>query len=451
MSKPNILLVVMDSVSAGRLSCYGYERQTTPNLDAFAEDSMQFENAIANSSWTVPSHGSLFTGSLPSEHGANARHKRFSVPADRTLAGRLSSHGYRTVGLSANPWVATDFGYDAGFDEFVDVRLPLPFDSNRPGGLYQRIREGQYEGARKYVEAARWALEGNPIKRTINTLYDRRQSDGYANGQALNERVSDWLASKDDLPFFMFLNYMDAHEPYNPSEEYLSEFRDDDCSVDVSWHLRSLNDQYSDREIECINDKYDACLRYLDNKIADLLQTFRRHKIGDETLVIITADHGKCLGEHDYVGVGTFLHEELIKIPLIVSPAGGVISKSVCDDVSLIDIHDIILQAAGIESTRHRFDAVISETLGPHQDVTVREQELPEGGLRRLERDGRVLLRDCATGDLMGSNHLSEAEQAELEEIEDDYLRHRELLMTEEKERQMDPDVKNQLEELGYL
>jgi len=451
MSKPNILLVVMDSVSAGRLSCYGYERQTTPNIDAFAEDSMRYKNVVANSSWTVPSHGSLFTGSLPSEHGANARHKRFSVPAGRTLAGRLSSHGYRTVGFSANPWVATDFGYETGFDEFVDVRIPLPFNSPRPGRLYQRIREGRYEGARKYVEAARWALEGNPVKRTVNLLSDRRQSDAYASGQVLNEHVSKWLAANDDSPFFMFLNYMDAHEPYNPSEEYLSEFRDNDCAVDVSWHLRSLDDEYSKLEIECINDKYDACLRYLDDRIADLLDTFQRYGIKDDTLIIVTADHGKCLGEHDYLGVGTFLYDELIKIPLIISPASGIISESVCDDVSLIDVHDIILRAAGIESTRHRFEAVISETLGPHQDVTVRDYELPKCGLRRLENDGRVLIRDCATGDLIGTYHLSESGITELEEIESDYLHNREKIGNEECEKQMDPNVKNHLEELGYL
>ncbi|MFC6861874.1 sulfatase [Halomicroarcula sp. GCM10025817] len=451
MTKPNILLVVMDSVSADRLSCYGYHRSTTPEIDAFAENSTVYENAIANSSWTVPTHGTLFTGRCPSEHGAHACHKRFSVPDSYALAGRLSDNGYRTVGLSTNPWISTDFDYDTGFDDFQDVRVPLPFDTKRPRELYQRIDDEDYEGLRKYVEAGKWAFEGNPIKRTLNTIYDRRQQDNYANADVLNDRVATWLEQNGDRPFFMFLNYMDAHEPYNPPEEYLSKFRKGDCSADIAWHLRSLNEKYSSNETECINDRYDACLNYLDERIGDLIELLKKRGMADDTVVILTADHGKCLGEHDYMGVGTFLYDELVQIPLIISHPGESEPKTVSEYVCQIDIHNMILRLAGVEHTRGHQDGVISETLGPHQDVTVHDQTLPEQGLRRIENEDYNLIRDLATGEITQPTSLSEQALIALEEIEDKYEKRHKPIYDENGEEEMSADVKNQLEQLGYL
>jgi len=441
----------MDSVSADRLSCYGYDRPTTPEIDTFAEKSTLYENAIANSSWTVPTHGTLFTGRYPSEHDANARHKQFSVPDSYTLAGRLSDNGYRTVGLSANPWIATNFDYDTGFDNFQDVRVPLPFDTKRPRELFQRLDDGDYEGLHKYVEAGKWAFEGNPIKRTINTFYYQRQQDSYADADVLNDCVATWLEQNDDQPFFMFLNYMDAHEPYNPPKKYLSRFRENDCSADITWHLRSLNEKYSDSEEECINNRYDACLKFLDNRISDLLELLKERDLADETVVILTADHGKCLGEHDYMGVGTFLYDELVKIPLIILQPGESEPKTVSKYVDQIDIHEMILRSAGIEQKRVRQDGVVSETLGPHQDVTVHNQTLPEQGLRRIDNKDYTLIRDLATGKITQPTSLPEEAQIMLEEIENEYEKGHEPIQNETDEEEMAADVKNQLEQLGYL
>ncbi|MFC6952848.1 sulfatase [Halorubellus litoreus] len=451
MTKPNILLAVMDSVSADRLSCYGYHRSTTPEIDAFAEGSTVYENAIANSSWTVPTHGTLFTGRYPSEHGAHARHKRFSVPDGHTLAGQLSDNGYRTVGLSTNPWIATDFDYDTGFDDFQDIRVSLPFDTKRPRELFQRIDDGDNQGYRKYIEAGKWAFEGNPIKRTINTIYYRQHQDSYADADVLNDRVATWLEQNDDRPFFMFLNYMDAHEPYNPPEEYLSKFREGDCSADIAWHLRSLNEKYSSSETECINDRYDACLNYLDERIGDLIALLEKRDLADDTIVILTADHGKCLGEHDYMGVGTYLYDELVQIPLIISHPGESESKTSSEYVSQIDIHNMILRSAGIGQTRGRKDGVVSETLGPHQDVTVHDQPLPEQGLRRIDAKDYNLIRDLATGEITQPTSLPEQAQMTLEGIEDEYEKSHEPIYDETGEEEMTADVKNQLEQLGYL
>jgi len=451
MKNPNIVLAVLDSVSAERMSCYDYERQTTPHIDRIAERSTVYTNAVANSSWTVPTHGTLFTGRHPSEHGAHARNKRFAVPEDVTLSGQLSDAGYRTVGLSTNPWIATEFGYDTGFDEFEDVRIPLPFDSKSPRELMQHLQDGGYSTFEKYVEAAKWAFEGNPVARTMNTIYYRRRKESHANGDVLNDHISSWLTDADEEPFFMFLNYMDAHEPYDPSWETLSKFRDGDCTTDVAWHLRSLNETYDKNQVNCVNDLYDASLHSLDKHIDQLFDILDATGVADETVVLLTADHGKCLGEHGYMGVGTYLYDELIGIPLIVAEPGQRDGEFVSTLTDQVDIHDMVLELAGLSKSGEPTDGVISETLGPHQDVVVRERELPEEGLRRVESDGNSYIRDIASGTVNEDGTLSEKTRGQLADIEDSFLTNRNSIFKDSGPDEMSAEVRNQLEQLGYL
>lgn len=442
---------MLDSVSAERLSCYGYDRQTTPNIDLFSERATQYDTAIANSSWTVPVHGTLFTGAYPSEHGANAKHKELSVPADRTLAGQLSQNGYRTVGLSTNPWVATDFGYDTGFDEFEDVRPQLPFDTARPQELYQRLDEGNYWGSwRSKYEALRWALEGNPITRMINVAYDRRQKNRYATADELNKKALSWIDDNEERPFFMFLNYMDAHEPYNPDTEYISKFRDESCSVDVDWHLKSLGHSHSEAELDCVNDQYDACLNYLDYQISLLLDGLEDRDILNETVVVLTADHGKCLGEHGYLGVGTYLYDELIEVPLIISHQRESESYLPTEYVSQIDIHSMILQTAGIETESNPIDGVISETLGPHQDVDKSDHYVPKEGLRRIDHRGYTLVEDQHTKEEQTRDSIPENVREEMMNLIMEQKQNREIINMNSEAKEITDDVKKHLEELGY-
>lgn len=454
MQQDNIILLVLDSLSAARLSCYGYERTTTPNIDDFASDSLVYRNAFANSSWTVPTHGTLFTGLYPSEHGANAKHKRLSIAPEHTLAGKLSEAGYQSFGLSANPWVSTNFGYDIGFDEFEDKRLPLPVSSTHPRELLQHLDDKDIDGVRVYSEALKWTLKGNPIQRAINLMSYKRNSESYATARIMNERIEAWLDRFDDGLFFMFANFMDVHEPYNPDSEYLSEFREGRCQSDIAWHLRSLNETYSESELKCINDKYDACLKYLDEQIGRLLDGLESRGILDETTIIITSDHGKCLGEHEYMGVGTFLYDELVRVPLIVSPAESLEPVEELDSaVSHVDVHDLILKAAtGEAPERPEFDGVVSETLGPHQAVTVDAAYVPSDGLRRIDYDGQTMIRDKESSELIVAPDSGDLDH--LEQIEQTFLDTLDLSLVEfdgDREELMDEEVQSHLKELGYL
>ncbi|WP_135366079.1 sulfatase [Halosimplex halophilum] len=452
MSRPNVLFVVLDSVRADRLSSYGYERETTPGLDAFAAGADRYTRAVANSSWTMPAHGTFFTGRYPSEHGAGATHRRFSVPPERTLPARLSAAGYETVGLSTNPWVATDFDFDTGFDEFADVKAPLPFDPDGPNGhprhILSELGKEEWQGPQKYPRFARWALDGNPLTRVVNTFSFRRDPASYADASVLNDRALSWIDGRDrDDPFFMFLNYMDAHEPYHPDEEWLGRFREGDCEADIEWHLRSLNESYDDAAVECINDRYDACLAYLDDQLATLFAELDARGLREETAVVVTADHGKCLGEHEFMGVGTFLYDELLEVPLLVDRPGE--DGGTVDELTdQADVHDLILDIAGLDRPHDRPDGAFSETLGPNQDVAIPHRDIPAEGRRRIETDEGSLVVDVADGDVV---RVSEASQTgALRERLDAHLDQCEPFGTAEGV-DMDSGVRDQLEELGYL
>jgi arylsulfatase len=248
----------------------------------------------------------------------------------------------------------------------------------------------------------------------------------------------------------MFLNYMDAHEPYNPDTEYLSKFRDAPCSVDVDWHLKSLGHTHSDSELDCINDLYDACLNYLDYQISLLFDGLEDRGILDETVVVLTADHGKCLGEHGYLGVGTYLYDELVEIPLIISHHGESESYLPAEYISQIDVHSMILQTAGIETEWRPIDGVISETLGPHQDVDKGDHYVPKEGLQRIDHRGYTLIENQHTEQEQPPDNTPEDVRKEMTNLMQEQKQNRRSLSTQSTAKQINDDVKRHLEELGY-
>ncbi|WP_324759576.1 sulfatase [Haloarcula sp. GH36] len=451
MNRPNILFIVMDSVSARRLPTYGYTRETMPCLESFGNAATVYENVYANSSWTVPTHGTLFTGQYPSAHGAHANHKYFNVPEEETLAQQLSDEGYHTVGLSTNPWISTDFGYDTGFDEFHDVRVPVPYpEEQHPRNLTDRLEPHADQPIRKYAAFLKWAIEGNPAKRVRNLLNFRYDDAEFADGEELNRRVVKWLDGYDGRePFFMFLNYMDGHEPYHPSEEHLSEFREGDCDAEIEWHLRSLNQTYDEATKQCINDKYDASLLYLDEQLDALFTELEARSLDEDTYVVVTADHGKCLD--DYMGVGTYLYDDLVQIPLIVATPERRGERKT-EQLSQVDIHEKVLDMAGISVDSDRPSGSFAETLGSHQDVVVDDHTLPPKGLQRIDYGDRMFVRDTGTGEIRRSENLGADGLKELEELEEGHLAYCNSQSDNGNgSEEMKSSVQDRLERLGYL
>ena len=376
---PNLLLVVLDTVRAGRLAPYGYERVTTPALDAFARDhATRYTSARSTSSWTLPSHASLFTGLLPAQHGAT--HPRRGdgvdtvtsgrVPAQRmrpdvpTLAEVLRDAGYRTGGVLGN-FVYLDhrFGLDRGYEHWD-------------------ARPGAWVGG--YLPLAQMA--GAPPQPGHRPYRDAR---------TITDRALAWLGAEgDERPFFLTVNYMDAHGPYLPPAPFDLAFTDE-VPVDLLRPPQGMHSLQYDRE-----------LQWLDSQLKRLLEGLERSGRFEDTVVVVTSDHGEALGDHGLPAHNWTLYEEVVHVPLYVKPAGPRTVESRDEPVTGADVFRIALDALGLEPPEMaRSDAAVTaewylrkgEVEQPERTLTGDLVSWLEPGRKVIvSSDGRVEAYDLA-------------------------------------------------------
>lgn len=300
----NVLLIVLDTVRAASMGLYGYHRPTTPYLSRWAARSTVFDEALAPAPWTLPSHGTMFTGHWPHELSA-----RWQTPLDgryTTLAEILLRDGYATAGFVANPYYTTrESGLSRGFIHYDDLPV-TPKQILRSSLLGQMI-----EGA---------VLHGN-------YEYDPERTTHRRTATEIRSAFLRWLPGAKDKPWFVFLNLFDAHKPYHPPEPFAS-------------RLTS-----SSQEV----DRYDQTILYLDHEIGLLLDELERLGELDSTLVIITSDHGEQFGHHGIFGHGNGLFRRVLRVPLIVSLPGRVPEGiRIAGPASLQGLASTILDLAGI-------------------------------------------------------------------------------------------------------
>lgn len=329
---PNVVLVILDTLRADRLGCYGYDRKTSPRLDAFAADAVVFEQCISPGIWTLPSHTSMFTGLYPSEHGATWEHlwvdNQFT-----TLPELLKRAGYQTVALSNNPYVGSVTNLARGYDGFL---LPIMLHSVRAnvigaivnGPLYTSGMVGTWLGVLTAADDG-----ARVTNRLARRFLDQRNAD---------------------KPFFLFINYMEPHAPYVPHMPYKRRYVDPDM-IDMSfrcvWWVRrpeySLlkRDVFAPEQMTLLNNVYDAEVRQLDDFLGDLLETLARRVDLDRTLVIITSDHGENLGEHHIIGHAWCVDDTIAHVPLIVRYPQRLEPGRREDPVQTLDVYATVLDA----------------------------------------------------------------------------------------------------------
>ena len=301
---PNILWIVSDATRHDHLSCYGYSRPTTPNLEVLAEQATVYENAIAQAPWSLPSYTTLLTGLYPGQHGANSSYAKLDATV-RTLPQYLvESYGYNTACFTANPYVTPDFGLDKGFREHKLVDRTT---------FLLRLK-GQF----------------SPLRRVQDRMRAWQQYLGLVDqgASALVKMTKDFVHRADE-PWFIFLVVMDAHHRYAPPLEWALEsqrgFRD---IVTYPLFCRRLSNVFrflaknpSDRDWHRLIRLYDAEIRYVDHCIGKVIRTLKDRAMYDNTLLILSADHGEALGERGRIGhVG--IAETLVHSPLIVKRPG---------------------------------------------------------------------------------------------------------------------------------
>ncbi|MDY6777479.1 MAG: sulfatase-like hydrolase/transferase, partial [Candidatus Nanohaloarchaea archaeon] len=238
MGRPNIVLIVADTLSAFHLPIHGYDRDTAPFLTDLARENCYAEYAYANGPWTFPSHASMFSGKLPTDHGTTTQDKPFR---DRSFVQDLSEAGYRTFGISNNTGICDGLGFGKGFEELDVIDFSTLLAENGAtalAGLSDGYEESFLGSARKYFDFLGNAFRDGPVRQVRKALEYRRAKDrpGGAKVNFVNRKppeiTNDWIRDRladvaDDEEFFLFVNYVEQHHPYLPPDEFVSKFADD--------------------------------------------------------------------------------------------------------------------------------------------------------------------------------------------------------------------------------
>lgn len=289
-AKPNILVILIDTLRADHLGFNGYERDTSPNLDAFARENLNFKYAYSSSAWTPPAVASLFSGVYASVHGhmplksddAERAKGKFSKLDESfsTLAELLRDAGYDTGCISANPMVSEKYGLEQGFNHFY--------------------------------------------------------SPGRESAQLVNQRSLKFLKDlrAKEKPFFLYMHYMDPHFPYTPIPPY-----------DTMFNGSLKSREYRPREEKFIG-RYDGEIRYVDDKIGEMFAWLKENKLYDDLVILIVSDHGEQFMERGHLGHADRLHTEEVHVPLMLKAAGKKGESTV--PVSLVDVLPTLLDVAKV-------------------------------------------------------------------------------------------------------
>lgn len=343
--RPNVLIVLWDTVRADRLSVYGYDKPTTPHLEALAAESVVFERALSPGIWTLSSHASVFTGLPPESTGADERWLWLDEQ-HTTLAEHFGANGYETFAFAANALLSEDTNLVQGFDVVLntwkgkvrpiaraatEAKL-LPADrSNELSPDWQPPPHG--------AKNAEWA----------RAVYKEA-------GPIISEGLLRWIDGRDDeRPWLAYLNLMEAHTPRIPSMEARRKVMDPaliDLSLQtdqahINLHFYNFGKHgYTPEQLRAINGVYDATLVELDQITADLLDALDRRGVLDDTIVVITSDHGENLGDHGLFNHRLSLADTLAHVPLIVHYPRGLAPRRVDDPVSTQDLFGTLVDLA---------------------------------------------------------------------------------------------------------
>jgi uncharacterized sulfatase len=368
-TRPNILLIVLDTLRRDRLSGYGHARETSPEFDRFAAEATRFEYAVSPAQWTIPAHTSMFTGVYPSTHQVTQGNSRLSG-AHPTLAEILLGAGYHTVGFCNNPLVGVlDNGLTRGFEHFYNYAGTVP---NRPfdtgGNALIRGFKTRFRRFARPIEN-RFANSDNLFRLAMSPavvpLWSRLLNFKGSTEQTIDDVIRYWgdcQAGGAEQPLFAFVNLMGTHLPYQPPADYLDRVapgarRDRHANAfiqrfnaDAGRWASPPESPLKDWERAALNDFYDAEIACQDFYLGRLLRYLKASAALANTLVVVCADHGEGHGDHDFFGHGFVVYQELVHVPLVIHfperfPSGA----SIANVVSTRRIFHTVLEAAGVQ------------------------------------------------------------------------------------------------------
>lgn len=486
--RPNILLIVMDTARAQTVL---NNEAVMPNFHEFASEGTLFTNAFSTAPWTLPSHASMFTGQYTSAHGTHAGSKEFD-PDVPTLAEELQNSGYQTVGFSNNVWISPEFGFDRGFGT-----LRTSMQLVEGGADLGSIAKGT-DGIGKQTRAVSRKLFRRDGHRTlINAIYSKFLRGRHDDGARLtNWRIKRWLSKHKDTqdPFFLFVNYLEPHLEYDPPGEFKYRFIPDSLTTSDldsvnqdAWAYLCGQVEMNKQDFKALLALYKAELNYLDYRLGEIYDLLEREGLLDETMIVITGDHGENIGDHGLMDHQYCLYDTLTHVPLIILLPGHKTTERRSELVEVRDLFPTLLEIAdlpgvseetvsdksllpvihGNESGR---DHVYAEYLKPQPSMSSLRDRVgtvppnPEEYDRRLRslRTDRWKIIDDETGE--SELYDVNTDTSEMNNINTDHpeivTELRETMPTifrdfrkegTQHSKGVDQDTKARLEELGYL
>ncbi|HMB71639.1 MAG TPA: sulfatase [bacterium] len=465
--RPDVLWVVLDTARPDRMTVHSPELATTPFLAEWAERSIVCDQAVSNGIWTAPTHASMFTGRSVREHGVTFANPHLA-PDIPTVAEALRDAGWTTATFSNNPVVSPATGVTRGFEEqhAVDHLRPVTHFS------LQHLVE-----TRGWVPPFPWL-------------------DPDFGAAITNWMIARWLDERDasDGPAFVFVNYMEAHAPYTVPGRYRRMFLDAE-EIPRSYELREkaygdlpkvLNTRFNmeggaflpDSDRELLRKQYDATVRYLDDRVRELIRIFEERGRLDRTVVIFSTDHGEYLGDHGLWGHEFLTYNELTRVLLMLREPGRTEPLRITTPVLASELHDAVLAAAlgapgGIAAgdPAERAGAVaVTEYNGPWPRRIAAIEELDDPRLQHLIHP-QLAVQDRSYKLLVSTDGTSElydlAAGPEVADLSGDLPAERERLAAhlrtwaettpefrpagDDSAAGMDADTVKRLEALGYL
>jgi arylsulfatase A-like enzyme len=437
----NILLVTVDSL---RYDATG-PAETLESLGASGE---WFEQAYATGPGTTPSFPAMLTGTLPLSYGGLG-----PLTDDRPrVAAELRAAGLRTGGFQCNPFLSTHFAYDDGFDEFEDYQNPLMGIATRifPRGI--ELNNPKLERVDELLgltDAIKWAyrvVAGKPRP--------------YVSAEVVTDDTLAFLEETDD-PFFCWTHYMDVHHPCHPPESYRERFGVGDVTQTAvsEWYSALLRDPetLTDDEIDAMERLYDAAIAYTDDQLGRIVDTLRRQGRFEDTLVVVTSDHGELFGDHGGYGKPERLYDELLCVPLVVCNGPAALSDATDDLVSLLDLPPLFHDALGLD-VPESYTGQCPGTDDPRAYVCAEHEVEGDAVVGARSREWRYTvdeidderrLVDLSTGERVDPDEHPEAGRL-VRDVVDRRLSALDV-GAEYLQSDVDEDVEGRLEELGYL
>ncbi len=458
--RPNIILIVIDAARADHFSCYGYRRKTTPYIDQIAGEGVLYKNAISPAGWTLPAHASIFTGAYPSRHGAHSE-SLFLPDELPTLSEVLDRHGYTTCAICRNEWVTDATGLSRGFKEFYNLR-------------YSKLKTA--------------------VKRLPELIKLKCLDTG---GYLTNKAVINWIKRYDfKSPFFLFIHAPGPHFPYLIPAPYNSMFLPEGISYRQAKKVNQDSKKFyagvvrmDENDFRISKSLYDGALAYQDSLIWEIYEFLKKNNILDNTVFIITSDHGESLGDHNHLGHYYILYETLIKVPLIVRYPGIFKPGSVVEQqVQTLDIFPTILKILDIDDRDLKDiqgyplpplndgerDKIHTFTFAERfKDLIGLKESFPDidlSHLKKFEDDRKTAIRSDRYKLIYSQNYKSELYDLVNDPDENDNIIEKKTEIAENLQREIekwrrsfkqakisgmqirfDEDVKKRLKALGYL